>query len=211
MVPWPCFVWWKEWAELDLFAHPGGWEVAGERVGGWIYVRENCQGKNVPMDQQHVDRARPHQEPPRGMEWDPWHHVSSTESSLKQLPIIWRTSVRHLCAPKEFSFSTPHLVVYGSSLGIMHQVLASCIQLRSLVLPRARHHPQRLLGLPRWWKQHLQDLLKSIKLYSSVSCRPALPRWTLSVNEMWCQVLWLSQEDNGFQADGQSTLLRAHV
>lgn len=149
MVPWPCFMWWKKWVELDIFVLPGGWEVAGEWVGGGNYVRENCQGKHVPflfVDQQHMDRARPHQEPPRGVEWDPRHHASSTESSLKQLPIIWRTSVRHLCAPKEFCFSTTHLVVYGSSLSITHPTQGS------LVLPRTKYHPQSLFTFRRWLK-----------------------------------------------------------
>ena len=68
------------------------------------------------------------------------------QSSLKQLPIIWRTSVRHLCAPKEFRFSTTHLVVYGSSLSITHPTQ------RSLALPRTKYHPQSLFTFRRWLK-----------------------------------------------------------
>lgn len=56
----------------------------------------------------------------------PDHHASSrAESSLGQLPIIWRTSVRCLCAPREFSWNK-----YYSPQPLLGQVLASCIQLR---------------------------------------------------------------------------------
>lgn len=170
MVPWPCFVWWKEWVELVIFVLPGGWEVAGEWVGGGNYVRENCQGEHVPflfVDQQDMGRARPPREPPWGMERS---RTPCIEHSLpwNNFPLFEELQSDTSVPPK----SSASVLL---TLLFMDQVLASRIQLREAWRCQEQNTtPKACSPFADDWKQHLQDLLKSsIKLCSSVSCRPA--------------------------------------
>lgn len=130
----------------------------------------------------------------------PDHHASSrAESSLGQLPIIWRTSVRCLCAPREFSWNK-----YYSPQPLLGQVLASCIQLREAwccwkqsTLPPPHPPPTKVCSsFPDEcisWSSRLSGFV----LQSPAATHSPFnfsPKQTIGVKEMWFQVLWLGWE-----------------